>query len=75
MNEQKIFDEIVNGYLIPVLNNREILAAAGIIFLLAFISLVLLGFIIFPVLLSVPFKNNFKVKPHHLFQENKYDHQ
>lgn len=35
------FGERVKGYSIPVLNNREIRAAAGIMFLSAFISLVL----------------------------------
>ncbi|MCC6447732.1 MAG: DUF4395 domain-containing protein [Chitinophagaceae bacterium] len=42
MKEQKYFGEIVNGYSIPVLNNREIRATAGIMFLSAFISLVLI---------------------------------
>lgn len=42
MKQHKHFGEIVNGYSIPVLNNREIRAAAGIMFLLAFISLVLI---------------------------------
>lgn len=37
--------------------------------------LVLLGLITFLVLLSVAFKNNFKVEPHNLFQEKKYEHQ
>jgi hypothetical protein len=36
------FGEKVNGYSIPVLNNREIRAAAGMMFLAAFISLVLI---------------------------------
>lgn len=42
MKRQIHFGEIVNGYSIPVLNNREIRAAAGIMFLSAFISLVLI---------------------------------
>lgn len=42
MKQQKYFGEIVNGYSIPVLNNREIRATAGIMFLFAFISLVLI---------------------------------
>lgn len=42
MKQHKHFGEIVNGYSIPVLNNREIRATAGIMFLLAFISLVLI---------------------------------
>jgi hypothetical protein len=42
MKRQKHFGEIVEGYSIPVLNNREIRAAAGIMFLAAFISLVLI---------------------------------
>lgn len=36
------FGEKVNGYSIPVLNNKEIRAAAGMMFLAAFISLVLI---------------------------------
>ncbi len=42
MKQHKYFGEIVNGYSIPVLNNREIRATAGIMFLSAFISLVLI---------------------------------
>jgi hypothetical protein len=42
MNKNIRFGEIVNGYEIPVLNNREIRATAGIMFLMAFISLVLI---------------------------------
>jgi len=42
MNQYKSFGETVTGYSIPVLNNREIRAAAGIMFLSALISLVLI---------------------------------
>ena len=42
MNGNKVFGEIVEGYSIPVLNNREIRATAGIMFLGAFISLVII---------------------------------
>ena len=42
MNSNKQFGENVKGYVIPVLNNREIRATAGIMFLLAFISLILI---------------------------------
>lgn len=42
MKQYKYFGEIVDGYSIPVLNNREIRATAGIMFLSAFISLVLI---------------------------------
>lgn len=42
MNRNKYFGEIVKGYSIPVLNNREIRATAGIMFLAALISLVLI---------------------------------
>lgn len=42
MKQHKYFGEIVNGYSIPVLNNREIRATAGIMFLAALISLVLI---------------------------------
>jgi hypothetical protein len=42
MNGNKQFGENVEGYAIPVLNNREIRATAGIMFLLAFISLILI---------------------------------
>ena len=38
------FGEIVEGYNIPVLNEREIRAAAGILFLVIFISLMLILF-------------------------------
>ena len=41
MNKNIRFGEIVNDYEIPVLNNREIRATAGIMFLMAFISLIL----------------------------------
>ena len=39
MKKTKIYGETATGYFIPVLNNREIRAAAGIMFLMAFISL------------------------------------
>lgn len=39
MEKRKVYGEIAFGYFIPVLNNREIRAAAGIMFLMAFISL------------------------------------
>lgn len=39
MGKAKIYGELAEGYTIPVLNNREIRAAAGIMFLTAFISL------------------------------------
>ncbi len=39
MKNKKQFGEIVEGYSIPVLNEREIRAAAGIMFLATFISL------------------------------------
>lgn len=42
MNQSKYFGEIVKGYSIPVLNNREIRATAGIMFLAALISLFLI---------------------------------
>ncbi|WP_374363143.1 DUF4395 domain-containing protein [Cloacibacterium sp.] len=42
MNKNTQFGQIVNGYEIAVLNNREIRATAGIMFLMAFISLVLI---------------------------------
>lgn len=42
MKQQRYFGEIVNGYSISVLNNREIRATAGIMFLAAFISLILI---------------------------------
>ncbi|BEV05953.1 DUF4395 domain-containing protein [Chryseobacterium gambrini] len=42
MNSKKQFGENAEGYVIPVLNNREIRATAGIMFLLAFISLILI---------------------------------
>jgi hypothetical protein len=38
----KVFGELVKGYEIPVLNEREIRAAAGIMFLATFISLMLI---------------------------------
>lgn len=42
MKRHNDFGEIVTGYSIPVLNNREIRATAGIMFLSAFISFVLI---------------------------------
>src|SRR4051794_22905895 len=48
MNKTLQFGENVEGYDIPVLNEREIRAAAGILFLATFISLML-----------IVFKNNF----------------
>jgi len=42
MSTRKSFGEIIEGYSIPVLNNREIRATAGIMFLMAFISLVII---------------------------------
>ena len=48
MNKVIQFGEDVKGYDIPVLNEREIRAAAGIFFLATFISLML-----------IIFKNNF----------------
>jgi len=48
MNKAIQFGENVNGYNIPVLNEREIRASAGILFLATFISLML-----------IIFKNNF----------------
>ena len=48
MNKLIQFGENVEGYSIPVLNEREIRAAAGILFLATFISLML-----------IVFKNNF----------------
>lgn len=48
MNKLFQFGEIIEGYNIPVLNEREIRASAGILFLATFISLVL-----------IIFKNNF----------------
>src|SRR5207344_3119305 len=48
MNKRTQFGEHVNGYTIPVLNEREIRAAAGILFLATFLSLML-----------IIFKNNF----------------
>ncbi|MFT3843970.1 MAG: DUF4395 domain-containing protein [Lacibacter sp.] len=44
MNKQNQFGETVEGYSIPVLNEREIRAAAGILFFFTFLSLM---FIIF----------------------------
>ncbi len=37
------FGEVVDGYDIPVLNEREIRAAAGILFLVLFISIIIIG--------------------------------
>jgi hypothetical protein len=48
MNKAIQFGENVDGYNIPVLNEREIRASAGILFLATFISLML-----------IIFKNNF----------------
>ncbi|WP_445737604.1 DUF4395 domain-containing protein [Mariniflexile sp.] len=42
--KNKQFGENVNGYSIPVLNEREVRAAAGIMFLATFISLMLILF-------------------------------
>lgn len=42
MSQKKVFGEIVEGYSIPVFNNREIRATAGIMFLTAFIALILI---------------------------------
>ncbi|MGV7106999.1 DUF4395 domain-containing protein [Flavobacterium sp. U410] len=42
MKKKIQFGETAQGYVIPVLNNREIRATAGIMFLLAFISLILI---------------------------------
>lgn len=44
MNNMKGFGEKVEGYDIPVLNEREIMAAAGILFLSIFIALMLIIF-------------------------------
>lgn len=44
MNKHLQFGENVTGYSIPVLNEREIRAAAGILFLATFISLMLIIF-------------------------------
>jgi len=44
MNKNKQFGEIVEGYNIPVLNEREIRAAAGILFLAIFIALMQIVF-------------------------------
>lgn len=44
MATKKQFGETVEGYNIPVLNEREIRAAAGILFLVVFISLMLIIF-------------------------------
>ncbi|HEY9362429.1 MAG TPA: hypothetical protein VIQ00_04150, partial [Chitinophagaceae bacterium] len=48
MNTIIQFGENVKGYSIPVLNEREIRASAGILFLATFISL-----------MTIVFKNNF----------------
>ena len=37
MKQHKYFGEIVNGYSIPVLNNREIRATAGILITFLFL--------------------------------------
>ena len=58
MNNLIQFGESVEGYDIPVLNEREIRAAAGILFLATFISL-----------MFILFKNNFfanQVRNHHI---------
>jgi hypothetical protein len=44
MNKTIIFGEDVEGYNIPVLNEREIRASAGILFLFVFMSLMLVLF-------------------------------
>ncbi|WP_347921867.1 DUF4395 domain-containing protein [Pontimicrobium sp. SW4] len=44
MSRIKQFGEKVEGYNIPVLNEREIRASAGIIFLFMFIAIILAGF-------------------------------
>lgn len=44
MNKAIKFGEEVKGYNIPVLNEREIRAAAGILFLFMFISLMMILF-------------------------------
>lgn len=44
MKSPKTFGEIVPGYSIPVLNEREIRAAAGILFLATFLSLMFIVF-------------------------------
>lgn len=44
MKPSKIFGEVVQGYTIPVLNEREIRAAAGILFLATFLSLMFIVF-------------------------------
>lgn len=44
MNKQKQFGETVEGYNIPVLNEREIRAAAGILFFFTFLSLMFILF-------------------------------
>ena len=36
------FGEVVEGYAVPVLNEREIRAAAGILFVFTFLSLLLI---------------------------------
>ncbi len=44
MNKFKQFGEDVDGYQVPVLNEREVRASAGILFLFAFISLMIILF-------------------------------
>jgi hypothetical protein len=44
MNKAKIFGEIVEGYDIPVLNEREIRASAGILFLFMFLAFMFIVF-------------------------------
>ena len=41
--EKKIFGETVAGYNIPVLNEREIRASAGILFLFMFIAIMFIA--------------------------------
>ena len=44
MNKFKQFGEDVEGFQVPVLNEREVRASAGILFLFAFISLMIILF-------------------------------
>ena len=44
MKDKVRFGEIVEGYDIPVLNEREIRAASGMLFLLMFTSLIIIIF-------------------------------
>jgi hypothetical protein len=52
------FGEDVEGYGIPVLNEREIRAAAGLLFLMMFVACI--------VLVVFQFNDSFGVKPHAL---------